>query len=96
MTCAAASAPACSAPTGRAERPIALHRPMPDHAERSSDDIWSAVAGSVYRRRIRGSDPGFSNRALEVKSLVTFLHFSGSEAVELGSEHAPDVPVTGL
>ena len=32
---------------GRAERPIALHRPLPDHAEQSSKEIWSAVAGSV-------------------------------------------------
>jgi FGGY-family pentulose kinase len=36
---------------GRAERPIALHRPMPDHAEQSSDDIWSAVAQSVREAR---------------------------------------------
>jgi FGGY-family pentulose kinase len=36
---------------GRAERPIALHRPMPDHAEQSSEDIWSAVAGSVRAAR---------------------------------------------
>ena len=53
---------------GRAERPIALHRPMPDHAEQSSDDIWSAVENneepSVHRhaeynegRRRRGLDP---------------------------------------
>jgi FGGY-family pentulose kinase len=36
---------------GRAEQPIALHRPMPDHAEQSSEDIWSAVAGSVREAR---------------------------------------------
>ena len=30
---------------GRAEQPVALHRPMPDHAEQSSADIWPAVAG---------------------------------------------------
>jgi FGGY-family pentulose kinase len=36
---------------GRAERPIALHRPLPDHAEQSSQDIWSAVSGSVREAR---------------------------------------------
>ena len=36
---------------GRAERPIALHRPLPDHAEQSSEDIWSAVVGSVRAAR---------------------------------------------
>ena len=36
---------------GRAERPIALHRPLPDHAEQSSEDIWSAVAQSVREAR---------------------------------------------
>ena len=36
---------------GRAEQPIALHRPMPDHAEQSSEEIWSAVAGSVRAAR---------------------------------------------
>jgi ribulose kinase len=35
----------------RAERPIALHRPLPDHAEQGSDEIWSAVAGSVRAAR---------------------------------------------
>jgi FGGY-family pentulose kinase len=36
---------------GRAEQPITLHRPMADHAEQSSEDIWSAVAGSVRAAR---------------------------------------------
>jgi FGGY-family pentulose kinase len=36
---------------GRAEQPVALHRPMPDHAEQNSEDIWSAVAGSVREAR---------------------------------------------
>jgi ribulose kinase len=36
---------------GRAEQPIALHRPMADHAEQSSEDIWSAVAKSVREAR---------------------------------------------
>jgi FGGY-family pentulose kinase len=36
---------------GRAEQPIALHRPMADHAEQSSEEIWSAVAGSVRAAR---------------------------------------------
>jgi FGGY-family pentulose kinase len=36
---------------GRAEQPVALHRPMPDHAEQSSEDIWSAIAGSVREAR---------------------------------------------
>ena len=36
---------------GRAEQPVALHRPLPDHAEQSSEDIWSAVAGSVREAR---------------------------------------------
>jgi FGGY-family pentulose kinase len=38
---------------GRAEQPIALHRPLPDHAEQSSEDIWSAVVGSVRAARAR-------------------------------------------
>ncbi len=28
---------------GRAERPIRLHRPLPDHAEQSSAEIWQAI-----------------------------------------------------
>ena len=36
---------------GRAEQSVALHRPMPDHAEQSSEDIWSAIAGSVREAR---------------------------------------------
>ena len=36
---------------GRAERAIALHRPMSDHAEQSSEEIWSAVAQSVREAR---------------------------------------------
>ena len=32
---------------GRAERKILLHRPQPDHAECSSEDIWQAVCASV-------------------------------------------------
>ena len=32
---------------GRAEHPIRLNQPLPDHAEHSSDDIWSAVCNSV-------------------------------------------------
>jgi FGGY-family pentulose kinase len=36
---------------GRAERPIALNRPQPDHAEHSADDIWAAVAASVRAAR---------------------------------------------
>jgi len=36
---------------GRAERPIALYRPLPDHAEQSSEDIWAAVAAAVRAAR---------------------------------------------
>lgn len=36
---------------GRAERPIALHRPVPRHAEQDSEDIWQAVAGAVRAAR---------------------------------------------
>jgi hypothetical protein len=36
---------------GRGVRPIALHRPMPDHAEQSSEDIWSAVVEAVREAR---------------------------------------------
>ena len=36
---------------GRAEQPIALNRPLPDHAEQSAKDIWSAVVGSVRAAR---------------------------------------------
>ena len=32
---------------GRAERPILLVRPQPDHAEHDSEDIWRAVCASV-------------------------------------------------
>ncbi len=32
---------------GRAERKILLHRPQPDHAEHSSEDIWQAACASV-------------------------------------------------
>lgn len=36
---------------GRAERPIAINRPLADHAEQASDDIWRAVAQSVHEAR---------------------------------------------
>jgi FGGY-family pentulose kinase len=36
---------------GRAERPIALNRPLPDHAEQDCEDIWAAVAGSAREAR---------------------------------------------
>ncbi|MBZ9861007.1 FGGY-family carbohydrate kinase [Mesorhizobium sp. CA12] len=32
---------------GRADHPIAMHQPKPDHAEHDSEDIWSAVCQSV-------------------------------------------------
>ncbi|TIU66761.1 MAG: ribulokinase, partial [Mesorhizobium sp.] len=31
----------------RADHPIAMHQPKPDHAEHDSEDIWSAVCKSV-------------------------------------------------
>jgi D-ribulokinase len=36
---------------GRAECPIALQRPLADHAEQDSEDIWAAVAGAVKQAR---------------------------------------------
>lgn len=36
---------------GRAEQPILLNRPLPDHAEQSSADIWAAV-GIAARRAV--------------------------------------------
>jgi FGGY-family pentulose kinase len=38
---------------GRAEHPIAVNRPAPDHAEHDSDDIWSAVCAAVRAARER-------------------------------------------
>jgi FGGY-family pentulose kinase len=32
---------------GRAEHPIAMHQPKPDHAEHDSEDIWAAVGKAV-------------------------------------------------
>lgn len=32
---------------GRSEHPIAMNRPLPDHAEHNSEDIWSAVCAAV-------------------------------------------------
>ncbi len=32
---------------GRAERPILMNRPRPDHAEHDSEDVWRAVCGAV-------------------------------------------------
>ncbi|CDX34099.1 FGGY carbohydrate kinase domain-containing protein [Mesorhizobium sp. SOD10] len=32
---------------GRADHPIAMHQPKPDHAEHDSEDVWSAVCKSV-------------------------------------------------
>ena len=43
---------------GRAERKILLHRPQPDHAEHSSEDIWQAVCASVREAvGAAGADP---------------------------------------
>jgi len=36
---------------GRAEHPIAMHRPKPDHAEHDSRDIWAAVCVAVRGAR---------------------------------------------
>ena len=36
---------------GRAERPIAMNRPRPDHAEHDSEDIWAAVCAAVRAAR---------------------------------------------
>lgn len=36
---------------GRAEHPIATHRPLPDHAEHDSEDVWSAVCSAVRLAR---------------------------------------------
>ncbi|TIO74948.1 MAG: ribulokinase, partial [Mesorhizobium sp.] len=36
---------------GRAERPIAMHQPKPDHAEHDSENIWSAVCAAVRAAR---------------------------------------------
>jgi FGGY-family pentulose kinase len=36
---------------GRAERPIAIHRPKPGHAEHDSAEIWSAVCAAVRAAR---------------------------------------------
>ncbi|RVA96445.1 ribulokinase, partial [Mesorhizobium sp. M7A.F.Ca.US.006.04.2.1] len=36
---------------GRAERPIAMNQPKPDHAEHDSRDIWSAVCAAVRAAR---------------------------------------------
>ena len=36
---------------GRAERPIALQRPLPDHAEQDSENLWDGVAGAVREAR---------------------------------------------
>lgn len=38
---------------GRAEHPIAVNRPVPDHAEHDSEDIWSAVCTAVRAARER-------------------------------------------
>lgn len=38
---------------GRAEHPIAMHRPKPDHAEHDSRDIWVAVCAAVRGARER-------------------------------------------
>jgi FGGY-family pentulose kinase len=38
---------------GRAEHPIAMHRPKPDHAEHDSRDIWAAVCAAVRGARER-------------------------------------------
>jgi ribulose kinase len=35
----------------RDSRPIAMNRPVPDHAEQDSDDIWRAVCASAQAAR---------------------------------------------
>ena len=43
---------------GRAEHPIAMHQPKPDHAEHDSEDIWAAVGISVRGAiAAAGADP---------------------------------------
>src|SRR4051812_43219857 len=43
---------------GRAERPIAINRPEPEHAEHDSEDIWTAVGGAVRAAlAASGADP---------------------------------------
>jgi FGGY-family pentulose kinase len=43
---------------GRASRDIALHRPVADHAEQDSDDIWRAVSAAAQEARAQaGVEP---------------------------------------
>jgi FGGY-family pentulose kinase len=43
---------------GRAEHPIAMNRPKPDHAEHDSEDIWRAVCAAVRAAMARaGAKP---------------------------------------
>lgn len=43
---------------GRAEHPIDINRPAPDHAEQNSDQIWSAVCAAVRDAlRLAGAAP---------------------------------------
>jgi len=43
---------------GRAEQPIRMHQPRPDHAEHDSQDIWSAVCGAVRKALDKSGVPG--------------------------------------
>src|SRR5690606_40902641 len=36
---------------GRADRPIRMNQPKPDHAEHDSEDIWAAVCAAVREAR---------------------------------------------
>jgi FGGY-family pentulose kinase len=45
---------------GRAEQPIAMHQPRPDHAEHDSEDIWAAVCGAVRKALDKAGVPSAS------------------------------------
>ena len=49
---------------GRSSCPILVNRPVTDHAEHSSDDIWAAVCGAVRAARIAAGVPAATVRGI--------------------------------
>jgi FGGY-family pentulose kinase len=81
---------------GRAQQPIAMHQPRPDHAEHDSRDIWTAVCGAVRQAIAVAGVPARSITGIGFDatcSLVVLDAAGGQLSVSTGGERRWDTIV---